>query len=97
MKSIFVTSGYGRKTLAPFVQVEHEAIDEPIQLSPAEARDLAQNLIQAAEASEQDAFLFEFTRDALKQDQATAAQLIGEYRAWRENKHKQSHNKPSRR
>jgi len=57
---IMVTSGYGGNTRQPFVEIKTDKLKAPLQLSPEEARDLALNLLQAAEAAEQDAFIFEF-------------------------------------
>lgn len=63
--------------------VEADVLDRPLQLSPAEARSLAANLFQAAEAAECDGFLFEFANTQLGQDDATSAQLLVAYRDWR--------------
>lgn len=84
---INVTSGYGGNTRQPFVEIKTDKLKEPLQLSPEEARDLALNLMEAAEASEQDAFIFEFFSnimgDGEKGDRAGAKSLI-EFRLWRD-------------
>ena len=74
--SILVTSIYGANTKRPFVMMQSEAIDRPIQLSPAEARELASNLFQAAEAAEGDQLIIEFATDTLGMEMPEAAQLI---------------------
>lgn len=58
--------------------------DHPLQLEPNEARDLAANLLQAAEAAEQDAFIFEFhsTLDGKRDDQLGVG-VLSQYREWR--------------
>ena len=66
MKNILVSSGYGGNTKKPFVMIEGDSIDEAIQMSPIEARDLALNLLQCADAAESDAFIVEFTQNELK-------------------------------
>lgn len=62
--------------------------DHPLQLEPNEARDLALNLLEAAEACEQDAFIFEFFSNVMgggeKGDRAGAKSLI-EFRQWRDD------------
>lgn len=82
-KTIWVESGYGGNTRQPFVEIKTDKLKEPLQLSPKEARDLAQNLLQAAEAAEQDAFIFEFHRDLLGDDRMGASMLV-EFRKWRD-------------
>jgi len=83
MGDILVSSGYGGNTRKPFVMMEAEALDRPMQLSPAEARDLALNLLQAADAAEGDAFLVEFFRKELGQDDKVAASILHQYREFR--------------
>ena len=91
-KVIRVESGYGGNSRQPFVEVKDDRLKEPMQLLPEEARDLALNLLEAAEASEQDAFIFEFFSKIMgggeKGDSAGAKSLI-EFRQWR-NDHGQN-------
>lgn len=84
-----VTTGYGWKHRQPFVNVTVGAKDFHVQMSPAEARDLALNLLESAEAAEQDAFLFEWAQKEVGVDDAGAATLLAEFRKWREDR--QSH------
>ena len=81
---INVSSGYGFNTRQPFVEIKTDKLKEPLQLSPEEARDLAQNLLQGAEASEQDAFMFQFVSEDLKVGDQGAAGIIAEFRKWRD-------------
>lgn len=53
------------------------------QMTPAEARDLALNLLQAAEAAETDSLILRFVRDALNGDERHAAVLLNELRQMR--------------
>jgi hypothetical protein len=85
MKSILVTAGYGGNTNQPFVQVEGEAIDGPIQLSPQEARAFAMTLLESADAAESDGFIVEFMRKELKADHEHTMVLLKEFRKFRQN------------
>ena len=82
---INVTSGYGGNTRQPFVELKTDKLKEPMQLSPEEARDLALNLMECAEASEQDAFMFEFVSKELHAGESAAAGILGEFRKWRDD------------
>jgi hypothetical protein len=84
MTTILVSSGYGGNTRKPFVMMQAPEIDRPLQMSPTEARDLAANLLQAAEGTDSDAFLFEFLSKELGQPDPICAQLLLEFRKWRE-------------
>ena len=81
---ISTRSGYGYNTRKPFVDLQI-GDRKPIQLDPSEARTVAARLLEAAEAAEQDAFLFEWAATALGDDR-TAAALLAEFRKWREGR-----------
>lgn len=81
---INVTSGYGANTRQPFVEIHTDKLKTPLQLLPNEARDLASNLLQAAEAAEQDAFIFEFHSQLLEDEKAGAAMMF-QFRKWRDD------------
>lgn len=91
--NILVTSGYGANTRQPFIEVKAEQLVKPLQLSPEEARDLALNLLEAAEAAEQDAFIVEFhtqlaggTHDIdPRMPERIGANILKEYRKWRDD------------
>jgi hypothetical protein len=81
---IKVTSGFGGNTREPFVQVEMDyPKDHPLQLHPDEARDLAANLLQAAEAADGDQFMFEFVSKELHAGDNAGANILLEYRKFR--------------
>ncbi len=83
---IRVSSGYGHNTREPFVQIEMEyPKDHPLQLHPDEARDLAANLLQAAEAAEVDSFIFEFISKELHAGDNAGANILMEYRKFRDS------------
>jgi hypothetical protein len=83
---INVTSGYGFNTRQPFVEVKTDKLKEPLQLSPEEARDLALNLLSAAEASENDAFIFEFHSTlGGERDDKLGAGVLFQFRKWRDD------------
>lgn len=80
-----VTSGFGHNSQQPFVQVLIEAADFMTQMSPDNARELAYNLLQAADAAESDGFLVTFLRQKIEvtDDRAVASILVA-FREWRE-------------
>jgi hypothetical protein len=71
----------------PFVQL---LMDDAVicQLSPEEARDHAKNIIEATEASEQDAFMLSFMQQKVGLDVGKAMQVIVDFRKWREERGK---------
>lgn len=73
---------YGLRTRQPLVQ--HAINDhEPILLDPAAARAVAQGLLEAATAAEQDAFMFEFATEKMGSSDEQAASLMALFREWR--------------
>lgn len=91
-KTIWVESGYGYNTQQPFIEIKDERIKpgEKIQLSPEEARDLAMNLLEAAEAAEQDAFIIDYVKKQIvspgtskEESDKMAAGFLFEFREWR--------------
>lgn len=81
IQSFSVTSGYGQNTRRPFVEFRGPSEST---MSPKEARDLAMNLIQAAEAAESDGFLVEFVLEQIGGEMEQAAGLLQMFREWRE-------------
>jgi hypothetical protein len=94
-KLIIVTSGYGGNTRRPFVQIESEELDRPLQISPEEARQLALNLLQASEAADQDEFLVRFSQDRLGLDIKDAAVILSLYREFRSERNSNAPKKNS--
>lgn len=78
----------GARTREPLVQVTYK--DETFILRTDEARNHANALLEAAEAAETDAFLFEFVKDELKQDNETAGTILVSFREWRVEKERQA-------
>ena len=87
-KMILVSSGFGANTNEPFVQIEMEELDRPKQMSPNEARALALNLLECADAAESDGFLVGFFRDELKQDRQGIAVILNDFRKYRRRRSK---------
>lgn len=81
-----VSSGFGHRTRQGYVQVLIEAADWTTQMTPDNARELAANLLQCAEAAEVDAFLMTFMRERVGAPDEQAAQILVEFREWRERK-----------
>lgn len=66
----------------PFVQlIRGTAV--VAQMSPAQARDHALAILEAAEASEQDAFLVHWTKTVVGGSPQAAAGLLKDFRNWR--------------
>lgn len=79
-----VSSGYGANTQEPYVEVEAPQLK--VQMSPENARDLALNLLRAAEAAYTDAFLVEFMKEAVGMNLPEVGSILKEFRSWRETK-----------
>lgn len=79
-----VSSGYGGNTHEPFVEIVVEAKGFRTQMSPENARELAHNLLQAAEAAYSDAFIVEFMRDGIGAGEEIATVALIEFRKWRQ-------------
>lgn len=79
-----VSTGFGHRTQQPYVQVLIEAADFMTQMAPADARALAINLLQAAEAAEGDAFLISFLRQKVGAKDEAVAGILQDFRDWRE-------------
>jgi hypothetical protein len=71
----------------PFVQL---LIDDEVvcQLTPEEARDHAKNVLEATEASEQDAFMLDFMQKKVGLDLQRSLQVIVDFRGYRESRGK---------
>lgn len=81
-----VTSGYGGNTRQPFVEVIIRPHEFMTQMSPSQAREIAMNLLTAADAAEGDAFLIEFVHQKIGAPMEKAAQILVEFRKWRETR-----------
>lgn len=77
-----VSSIYGYATQKPYVNIEVSV--SPMQCSPAKAREMALMLLESADASESDAVLIRFGMDVLDMNQSQAAQLLNQFRIFRE-------------
>jgi hypothetical protein len=80
-----VNSIYGYASKKPYVNVDVSV--SPMQLSPAKAREIALMLLESADASESDAVLIGFARDTLGMDAQGSAQLLNQFRVYREKQH----------
>jgi hypothetical protein len=80
-----ITSGFGHNTRRPFVQMVIQRADWMTQMSPEEARELAFNLLQAADGAEGDGFLVMFLRESVGVESMNAiATLLAEFREYRD-------------
>jgi len=67
----------------PYVELTLDA--SPAQLTPAKAREIALLLFEVADASEGDAVVMAFARDSIGLDDVRAAQLLDQFRRYRES------------
>jgi hypothetical protein len=81
-KLFWVRSMYGAQTRQPIVVLTLPG-GEMVQMVPEDARALALNLLQGAEAAEQDAFLVEASQEILGFEPELAVQFLAAFRAWR--------------
>ena len=54
------------------------------QATPAEARQLAQQIVEAAEAAETDSFIYQFMQNKIGLDPERSGMVLIEFRQWRE-------------
>lgn len=84
---ISVTSGFGHNTQKPFVQMIIKQADWMTQMSTETARELAHNLLAAADAAESDGFLVGFFRYTIGvDDMRMIASLLVQFREYRDKK-----------
>lgn len=82
-RTIWCTSIFGAKTGRGLVQVTEQQSEMNMIISPDEARDLANNLINAAHAAEHDAFLVDFLTDTVGVPREKAILTMLDMRKWR--------------
>ena len=82
-RKINVESIFGRANRLPLVNVVFPDGLDRLSLSPDEARDLALNLLQAAEASIGDGFVFQFFHKEMDVTEAQAGALMLKLRGYR--------------
>jgi len=86
-KNIRVSSGFGSNTREPFVQIDMDYPKEhPLQIHPDEARDLAMNLLQAADAADSDEFIFLFFSKIMGGSDNAGAKSLIEFRKFRDER-----------
>ena len=96
MPRLDVSTIFGHGSQKPIVELrlprpvtshpEHERKRNLVQLSVDEARDLALNLLQAAESAVQDAFIVDFMKLRIGLDERQVAALLAEYRTMRRDR-----------
>jgi hypothetical protein len=79
---VHVANGYGARTREPFVTLRVK--EEFVNLTPAEAREIALNLIEATEAAMGDMLIMRFAERNLGASDVQAAQLLVMFRKLRE-------------
>ena len=77
-------ANYGHRTQKPFVAVTVQSKEFFVQMSPDDARALAHNLLECAEAADSDAFLMSFMKRKIGIDQKSLAGILLQFRNWRD-------------
>lgn len=85
-KDMLVSSGVSSQTKEPFVMIESDDLDHPLQIDPASARNLGTLLMHASESAMSDAFVVNFFQKKIGVDEQAAAGVLVAIRAWR-NEH----------
>jgi hypothetical protein len=83
---ISVSSGYGGNTRQPYVELCLN--DQSVQITPMKAREIAGNLLEAAEAAEGDGFLVEYIEKISELPTEQAVGVLVEFREFREQQRK---------
>lgn len=78
-----VESMVASRTGDPGVIVTVNGADFTVNMTPDSARELAGNLLRAAEAAETDAFIVSFFQNKIGVKQAEAILLLRDFREWR--------------
>ena len=82
---IMITSGFGHNTQQPYVQMLIEKANWMTQMSPATARELAFNLLGAADSAESDGFVASFIRKLIGvDDKRVVVAVLSDFREYRE-------------
>ena len=84
MPEIIVQSMVSHRTREPLVSIYWPKDKEAAQMEPDAARQFALNILQCAEAAEQDAFMMNFGTKHVGLPDDKAAMLINELRKFRE-------------
>lgn len=83
-----LSSGYGHNTKQPFVTVAlanpSESANPHIQMAASEARRLAHQILELADAAESDAFLVEWLGGTASLSENQVGALLADFRAFRE-------------
>lgn len=89
INSFFCQSGFGAHTRKPFVSVTVilDGHTHTAQMPPDNARELAQNLLQCAEAADMDAIVMQFLTERLHQPIEAAAAVLNDFRTLRDTLH----------
>lgn len=88
MKPFWVTSLFGAASRKGIVELHYQ--DWSLQLETDQARKIAHDILEAAEAADQDAFIHDFFSGHMKLDNDATHRVFREFRIWREQKRKAS-------
>lgn len=87
--TVSIASGFGQQSGQAFVTFSlanpQEVANPTIQIGTQQARALALQILEAADSAESDGFLITWLREAAEVGDRAAAQMLAEFRAWREH------------
>lgn len=86
-KGMVVSCGYGANTKEPYVELENSHLDQPLRISPEDARGLGISLFEAADFAESEAFLMNFFKNMEMADEESAMILFS-FRKYRDENRK---------
>lgn len=85
---LHTSSGFGHNTRQPFVEIglanPTESANPMIQVSAAQARQFALQILEAADAAESDGFVLTWLSETAELSEGQGAQVLQEFRAYRE-------------
>lgn len=81
-EQIVVSSGFGGNTQRPYVTLT--TTNPMIQMGVSTARQIALQILEAAEAATSDGVIIQFGKDQMDLDERAAGQLLSVFRAFRE-------------
>lgn len=85
--TLSISSGWGHRTQQPYVTIAlanpQETANPAVQIPAAQARQIAQQILEAAEASESDGFLIAYLTDRMEVPLEKLGAVLGDFREWR--------------
>ena len=87
---VSILSGFGLNSQQPFVSFAmanpQEVANPTVQIDVDTARRIAMEILEACDAAESDGFVITWLRETVELTDGAAAQLLQEFRAWRDKR-----------